>query len=100
MSRILVSYGIKLRHLNESDRMVVQDMLHEECQPFSESDDDIGCIEKLRLNILLKDMYSAARTYLSVPKPLYKEIKDYQHNLIESSRKFDRICNSMGPMNG
>ncbi|KAI3369517.1 hypothetical protein L3Q82_007728 [Scortum barcoo] len=46
------------------------------------TDDDIGCIEKLKLSISLKDLDPVARTYLSVPKPLYKEMKDYLHNLI------------------
>lgn len=73
---------IDLSHLNEPERVVVQDMLRDECSSFSKSDDDIGCIEKLKLSISLKDMDPVARTYLSVPKPLYKEMKDYLHNLI------------------
>ena len=73
---------IDLSHLNEPDRVVVQNMLREECSSFSTSDDDIGCIKKLKLSVSLKDMDPVARTYLSVPKPLYKEMKDYLHNLI------------------
>ncbi len=53
-------------------------MLHEECSSFSKSDDDIGCTEKLKLSISLKDMDPVACTYLSVPKPLYKEMKSAQ----------------------
>lgn len=73
---------IDLSRLNEPERVVVQNMLLEECSSFSKSEDDIGCNEKLKLSILLKDMDPEARTYLSVPKPLYKKIKDYLHNLI------------------
>lgn len=73
---------INLSHLSEPERVVVQNMLREECTSFSKSDDDIGSIEKLKLRISLKDMDPVARTYLSVPKPLYKEMKDYLHNLI------------------
>lgn len=73
---------INLSHLNEPEKEVVQDMLREECSSFSKSDNDIGCVEKLKLSISLKDMDPVARTYLSVPKPLYKEMKDYLHNLI------------------
>lgn len=57
-------------------------MLREECASFSQADDDIGEIPTLQLSISLKDMDPVACTYLSVPKPLYKEIKDYLHNLI------------------
>ena len=73
---------IDLSHLNEPERVVVQNMLREECSSFSKSDDDIGCIKKLKLSISLKDMDPVARTYLGVPKPLYKEMKDYLNNLI------------------
>lgn len=73
---------INLRYLNELERVELQDMLREECQSFSKSDADIGCTEKLQLNVSLKDIDPVACTYLSVPKPLYKEMKDYLHNLI------------------
>lgn len=73
---------INLTHLSEPERVIAQNMLREECSSFSKSEDDIGCIEKLKLSISLKDMDPVARTYLSVPKPLYKEMKDYLHNLI------------------
>ncbi|KAG7478880.1 hypothetical protein JOB18_011456 [Solea senegalensis] len=73
---------IDLSHLTGPEKELVQNMLREECSSFSKSDDDIGQIEKLKLSISLKDMDPVARTYLSVPKPLYKEMKEYLHNLI------------------
>lgn len=36
----------------------------------------------LQLSILLNDNTPVARTYTSVPKPLYQEMKDYLHDLI------------------
>lgn len=57
-------------------------MLREESASFSKTDDDIGCIEKLQLCIALKDTVPVAKTYLSVPKLLYREMKDYLHDLI------------------
>ncbi len=57
-------------------------MLREECHAFSKSDDDIGCVPGLQLSILLNDNTPVARTFTSVPKPLYKEMKDYIHDLI------------------
>lgn len=57
-------------------------MLREESASFSRTDDDIGCIDKLQLGISLKDTEPVAKTYLSVPKPLYQEMKDYLSDLI------------------
>lgn len=73
---------IDLSHLSEPERMVVQEMLCEECSSFSTSDNDIGCIEKLKLRISLKDVDPVAHTYLSISKLLYKEMKKYLYNLI------------------
>jgi len=36
----------------------------------------------LQLSISLKDEEPVNRTYLSVPKPLYREMKEYVHDLI------------------
>lgn len=73
---------VNLSHLSESEKQIVQQMLKEEAASFSESDNDIGCIEKLQLAISLKDTNPVARTYRSVPKPLYQEMKNYLHDLI------------------
>ncbi len=73
---------LDLSHLSESRRQMVQQMLREEAASFSRSDDDIGCIEGLQLNISLKDTTPVTRTYQSVPRPLYEEMKDYLHDLI------------------
>ena len=73
---------VDLTHLDESKREIVQKMLREDSASFSRSDDDIGCIESLRMTISLTDTSPVVRSYLSVPKPLYKEMKDYLHDLI------------------
>lgn len=74
--------AVDLSHLGEVQREIVRKMLREECSSFSRSDDDIGCIDSLKMTISLKDTAPVARSYLSVPKPLYKELKDYLHDLI------------------
>ena len=73
---------IDLSHLEENQRQVVREMLREESDFFSRSDNDIGCIEKLQLKISLKDTEPVVRTYMSVPKPLYEEMKDHLTDLI------------------
>lgn len=71
-----------LGHLSEPEREIVIKMLREECASFSRTEDDIGCIEKLQLSISLKDTEPVAKAYLSVPMPLYREMKDYLNDLI------------------
>lgn len=73
---------VDLSHLSEPEREAVQQMLRDESASFSKSENDIGCIDKLQLSISLKDTEPVAKTYLSVPKPLYREMKDYLHDLI------------------
>lgn len=73
---------VDLGHLSQPEKEIVRKMLREECASFSKSDDDIGCIENLTLKISLKDTVPVARSYISVPKPLYREVKDYLHDLI------------------
>ena len=73
---------VSLSHLSEPEREIAHQMLREESASFSKTDDDIGFIEKLQLSISLKDCEPVAKTYMSVPKPLYREMKDYLHDLI------------------
>lgn len=73
---------VSLSHLSEPEREIAHQMLREESASFSKTDNDIGRIEKLQLSISLKDTEPVAKTYLSVPKPLYREMKDYLHDLI------------------
>lgn len=73
---------VDLSHLSEEQRQVVKRMLREECHSFSRSDSDIGRIDRLQMTISLKDPEPVNRTYMSVPRPLYQEMKGYLHDLI------------------
>lgn len=73
---------VDLNHLSPSEKETVKQMLKEESGSFSNSDEDIGCIENLQLAISLKDTEPMGKTYHSVPKPLYQEMKNYLHDLI------------------
>ncbi len=57
-------------------------MLYEESAAFAHDDDDIGCIPSLQMAITLKDDIPVQRTYTSVPKPLYQEVKEYIQDLL------------------
>ncbi len=69
-------------HLSMEQQQKVRQMLRKECNSFSKSDEDIGCVKDLQLCISLTDQTPVVRMYTSVPKPLYQEMKDYLHDLI------------------
>ena len=46
---------VDLAHLNEKQRETVETMLKEECASFSRSDQDIGCVPEVQMNINLSD---------------------------------------------
>ncbi|RXN05991.1 Retrovirus-related Pol poly from transposon [Labeo rohita] len=73
---------VDVSHLTLPQQQQVKQMLRDECHAFSKSDDDIGCVPSLQLSVSLSDNTPVARTYTSVPKPLYQEMKDYLHDLI------------------
>lgn len=70
-------------HLKEHEQQIVRDMLYDESDVFGKSDSDIGCIPSLQLKIYLKDDSPVQTSYNSVPKPLYKEVKEYVQNLLD-----------------
>ncbi|KAL7870752.1 hypothetical protein SRHO_G00082490 [Serrasalmus rhombeus] len=73
---------VDVSHLDPLQQKTVKEMLREECHSFAKGENDIGCIQNLQLSITLKDQEPVARAYVSVPKPLYQEMKDYLHDLI------------------
>lgn len=73
---------VDLSHLTARQQQQAKQMLREECQVFSKSDDDIGCAKGLQMSLSLNDSTPVARTYNSVPRPLYQEMKDYLQDLI------------------
>lgn len=73
---------VKLDHFTDAQQKVVRKLLREDCQFFAYDDDDIGCILSLKMHIPLHDMESVQKTYLSVPKPLHAEIKEYLQDLL------------------
>ncbi len=57
-------------------------MLAEEKGVFSKSDDDIGCIDELELKLNMKDQTPVQKTYNSIPRPLYPEVKQHIEDLL------------------
>ena len=49
---------------------------------FSSNEHDIGCAEGLQLRITLSHPTPVQKTYTSIPKPLYAEVKQYFDDLL------------------
>jgi hypothetical protein len=71
--------------LTEEQKTRVKRMLREECEAFTQSDDDIGCASHLQLGLELMDKKPVQSSYMATPKPLYQEVKDYIANVLHNS---------------
>ncbi len=72
---------VDLSHLSGDQQAVVKQMLHEESASFARDGDDVGCIPSLQMSNL-KDDILVQRAYSSIPKPLFKEVKEYIQDLL------------------
>ncbi|KAI3357074.1 hypothetical protein L3Q82_015450 [Scortum barcoo] len=57
-------------------------MLREESGAFARDDNDMGCITSLEMSITLNDNTPIQKSYASIPKPLYREVKEYIEDLL------------------
>lgn len=73
---------VNLDHLEPWQQERVRQLLREECHAFAYNDEDIGCIPSLKLHITLHDTTPVKKTYMSVPKPLHQEVKEYIQDLL------------------
>lgn len=73
---------VDLSHLPEAQQRVARTMLREECGAFAYDSDDVGCIPSLVMHITLHDTSPVQKTYMSVPRPLHKEVKEYLQYLL------------------
>ena len=74
--------GIDMSGLNENQRARVGRLLEEEKEAFAKDEEDVGRMEDLRMHINLTDPNPVQRNYMSIPRPLYQEVKDYLTDLI------------------
>lgn len=84
---------VDLSHLSSEQRVIVKEMLREESGAFAIDDGDIGCAEHLKLEINLRDDVPVQKTYNSIPKPLYEEVKSHLQDMINRGW----ISNSKSP---
>lgn len=76
---------IDLSHPDDKQREKVNKILCEEAGAFARDSDDIGCIPSLQMSITLTDEIPVQRAYSAVPKPLFKEVKEYVQELLMRS---------------
>lgn len=73
---------VDISHLGEKEQAVVKQLLYEESNAFARDNDDIGCIPNLQMTIMVKEHIPVQRSYAAIPKPLYKEVKEYIQDLL------------------
>ena len=73
---------VELGNLTEEQRQLAIIMLQEEAESFAKDDEDVGCIKGLQMNLTLSDPTPVQKTYTSVPRPLYAEVKHYIEDLL------------------
>ena len=73
---------VDLGHLSQEQRVVVEKMLIEECDAFARDKDDLGCIPNLQMKVNLKDSEPVKQPYRKIPKPLFRELRDYLEDLL------------------
>ena len=73
---------VTLVHLTGHQQDLAREMLKEECEAFAQDEYDVGCIPLLHLHITQTDQTPVQTTYISVPKPLHQEVKEYLQELI------------------
>ena len=78
----LWSPPVDISHLSDEHQAIVKQMLYEESNAFAQDENDMGCIPSLQMGITLKDDIPVQRTYAAIPKPLYKEVKEYIQDLL------------------
>ena len=75
---------IDLSHLTRDQQAAVRKVLRKECAVFAKDENDIGNATDLKLKINLSNYSPVKKSYMSIPPPLYKEVKGYLENLLVS----------------
>eukprot|EP00794_Sanderia_malayensis_P020672 gene20672-22710_t len=73
---------VNLDGLTPVQKDVVKKMLCDESDSFAKDESDIGVAEGLNLEINLHDRTPVQKNYISVPRPLYAEVKAYIEDLL------------------
>ena len=73
---------VDLSGLTAEQKEQARQLLLEEADAFAMSDDDVGCISELEMDIKMTSAQPVQKNYLSIPRPLYPEVKGYIEDLL------------------
>ncbi|MCH2406165.1 MAG: reverse transcriptase family protein, partial [Nitrosopumilus sp.] len=71
-----------LSHLNDEQKVLIKELLFEECEVFSKNESDIGDIEDFQMKINLSDEIPVKEAYRHLPRNLYEEVRNYINDLL------------------
>ena len=73
---------VNLNGLTAEQKEQGKQLLIEEADAFASSDHDIGCISEFEMDIRLTSDQPVQKNYISIPRPLYPEVKGYIEDLL------------------
>ena len=73
---------VDLSELGPAQKEIARKSLCEEWYSFAKSEEEIGCVKELELEINLSDERPVQKNYTAVPKPLYGEARHYVEDLL------------------
>ena len=77
-----VLHTIDLSELTTEQQGKVRELIIQEAESFSTTDNDVGCIQSPKMRITLNDDDPVQLKYNRIPRPLYTEIKAYIEDLL------------------
>ena len=89
---------IDVSELSDEQQIIVRKMLIEEIGAFSQSHEDIGCNESVQMKINLHDTKPVQKNYISMPKPLYQEVKVHIEDLLNKGWIVESKSNYSSPI--
>ena len=73
---------VDLSHLAPPQKKAAAKLLQENSAAFARDDSDLGSAPNLKMTINLTDTTPVRKTYMSLPRPLYQEVRTYLSDLI------------------
>lgn len=74
--------AVDLSGLNHDQQIVAEMMLREGNESFSSSEQDIGCIPDMEIDINSKESQQVQKKHTPIPRSLYPEVKQYIGDLL------------------
>ena len=85
-------------NLTREQETRITELLLEQADAFAKDKDDVGCAPQLQMDIKLVDDVPVQKNYISIPRPVYKEVKAYLFDLIQKGWIDKSRSNYSSPM--